>query len=329
MSTRRFACRVCSETTEAEVHTAREMMFGTRESFDYLRCAACGCLQIASVPTDLGRHYPTDYYSQLPRREPPAKQGLAGWLTRRYCVASSLRPESPLTALLRHWLPMPWDFAEFGDYLVQARLQDARERILDVGCGASPHRLAAMRRCGFPNVEGVDPFIAADTRYHGVSVRKCTIDEVTGRFGLVMFHHALEHVTDPVSALQHAARLLRPGGTCLVRVPVVGTYFWRHFGTDWVELDAPRHLYLLSQEAIGRLADRTGFRVRRTVFDSGVWELAGSLRYQRNIALREPDPDPQAAQKADQDRPAQRRLVEQLNCLGDAGRACFTLERLA
>lgn len=328
MIARRFTCRVCCETTSAEVHTAREMMYGTRETFDYLRCGSCGCLQIADIPADLGRHYPGNYYSQVPRKEPPAKGRLAAWLTRRYCIASSLRPASPLTALLRQWLPLPGDFAEFGDYLVQARLRSARERILDVGCGASPHRLVAFRRCGFLNVEGIDPFIAADTQYHGVPVRKCTIDEVTGQFGLIMFHHSLEHVPDPVSALSGAARLLRPGGICLVRVPVVGTWFWRHFGIDWVELDAPRHLHLLSQESVGRLAEQAGFRVLRTVFDSGVWELSGSIRYQRNIAMREIDPDPQARHNEDKVRPAQRRFVEQLNALGDAGRACFTLERL-
>ncbi len=37
------------------------MMLGSRESFTYVECARCGCVQIAEIPADLARHYPTDY----------------------------------------------------------------------------------------------------------------------------------------------------------------------------------------------------------------------------------------------------------------------------
>ena len=39
------------------------MMFGTRERFAYFECSACGCLQIETVPADMARHYPDNYYS--------------------------------------------------------------------------------------------------------------------------------------------------------------------------------------------------------------------------------------------------------------------------
>ena len=324
-----FTCRVCAESALGDVFAAREMMFGSRASFDYLRCGDCGCLQILEVPNDLHRFYPSNYYSQQSRVEPTPMRGIKGWLARRFCKSLSLKPDALSTAVLRAMLPTPGDFAEYGEYLQTARLVSSDDRILDVGCGASPHRLAAMRRCGFTQVEGIDPFINTDSVYHGVPVHKCTIAEVTGIYGLVMFHHSLEHVPDPLTDLRNAARLLRPGGICLVRVPVMGTYFWRHFGTDWVELDAPRHLYLLSLEAVGRLASRAGFRVRRTVFDSEPWELAGSLRYQCDLSISDVDPNVLSEAGAAQQRIEHTRIVEQLNRLGDAGRACFYLERLA
>ena len=323
-----FTCRICGEMDLGDVFVAREMMFGSREFFDYLRCADCGCLQIQEIPTDLHRFYPPNYYSQRARVEPTPMRGIKGWLARRMCKSLALKPDALSTAVLRHILPTPSDFAEYGEYLREARLVSSDDRILDVGCGASPHRLAAMLRCGFTQVEGIDPFLHADTVYHGVPIRKCTIAEVTGVHSLVMFHHSLEHVQDPLTDLCNAARLLRPGGTCLVRVPLMGTYFWRRFGIHWVELDAPRHLHLLSLEAVGRLASRAGFRVCRTVFDSEPWELAGSLRYQSDLSLNEMDPNAHSEVQAAQQRIDHIRIVDQLNRLADAGRACFYLERL-
>ncbi len=58
---RRDRCRICFEP-DPQVVELREMLFGTRERFDYLHCRACGALQIRDVPGDLGRHYPPEYY---------------------------------------------------------------------------------------------------------------------------------------------------------------------------------------------------------------------------------------------------------------------------
>jgi hypothetical protein len=123
--------------------------------------------------------------------------------------------------------------------------------------------------------------------------------------------------------LREASRLLRPGGTCLVRIPVMGTYFWRQFGVDWVELDAPRHLQLLTVESMRLLAERVGLRVRKTVFDSEGWELAASKRYQQGIALRS-TPRPTDGFSA-ADLAAFAIKAQELNERADGGRACFYL----
>ena len=326
-----FECRLCRHHSAFPLYRAREMMYGTRETFDYALCPACGCLQITDIPADLARHYPSDYYSQLARDEPLEASGLKGALIRWYCATAALRPESAWAAALRTRLPAPGDFVEFGNYLIDARLQNRLERILDVGCGSSPHRLAAFKRCGFTSVEGADPFIPADTHYHGIPVYRRTIDQMTGEYGLIMFHHSLEHVPDPVQTLRAAARLLRSGGTCLVRIPVMGTYFWREFGVDWAELDAPRHLHLMSPQTMEALAGASGFRLRKTEFDSQGWEIAASHQYRADIPLRDARSFNQggahgifsAAQLGDFEREA-----ATLNQRADAGRACFYLEKM-
>src|SRR4051812_28975449 len=58
-----FTCSICENSANVRIHRAREMMFGTREEFDYLECARCGTVQIVEVPSDLGRHYPPDYFA--------------------------------------------------------------------------------------------------------------------------------------------------------------------------------------------------------------------------------------------------------------------------
>lgn len=318
-----FSCRICEMDGEHTVVPIKEMMYGSRESFDYVCCNRCGCLQIHKIPDDLARHYPPDYYSQQPRTEPRAPSGLKGHVIRWYCRSSTLGPGSFFGRVLRSLLPVPGDLAAVGEYLAEARLRSASDPILDVGCGASPYLLAAMRRCGFGAVEGIDPFIKADLRYEGIPVHRRTIDRVQGEYGMVMFHHSLEHVPDPVATLREAARLLRPGATCLVRIPVMGTYFWRRFGVNWVELDAPRHLHLLTVKSVSLLAERAGFTLRKVVFDSEPWELSASIGYEMGIPLRSKSKSPFSASELQEFRDQ----ATELNRMGDGGRARFYLTR--
>ena len=57
------ACKICGNSVGNTLYTVREMMFGTREEFEYLECAQCGCVQLWNVPADLSPYYPPDYYS--------------------------------------------------------------------------------------------------------------------------------------------------------------------------------------------------------------------------------------------------------------------------
>src|SRR5687767_10644147 len=69
-----FACRICGNQTGNRSHVAREMMFGYRDSFEYVECGECGCLQIREVPPDLSRYYPDEYHSlqaQAVIQDPP------------------------------------------------------------------------------------------------------------------------------------------------------------------------------------------------------------------------------------------------------------------
>ena len=63
-------CLTCGAHEYQRCFTAREQMFGTKEPVDYFQCAACGSLQINPIPPDMGRYYPSDYYSMAAAEEP-------------------------------------------------------------------------------------------------------------------------------------------------------------------------------------------------------------------------------------------------------------------
>ena len=66
-------CRICQNESNNTPFSVREMMFGTREVFDYSEGRACGCLQIDTIPTDMSPYYPEDYYSFPPKRDSSLK----------------------------------------------------------------------------------------------------------------------------------------------------------------------------------------------------------------------------------------------------------------
>ena len=74
---------MCGSASDAERIVLREMLFGTRETFPYLRCPTCGALRIETFPTDLARHYPPDYYANSSAVSDPPRARIAraadGW----------------------------------------------------------------------------------------------------------------------------------------------------------------------------------------------------------------------------------------------------------
>jgi SAM-dependent methyltransferase len=274
-----MTCRICGEPGDHERYTAREMMFGSREPFEYFECRRCGCLQIAEIPADLGRFYGGGYYSYA---TPPEEPRLKRYMKRKR-TEHALGSRSFLgSALLRVFGP-----PTFVSWVRNAGAGlDAR--VLDVGSG-SGDLLRQMRTEGFMHLTGVDPYVEADLEIaEGVAVLRRSLSSLTGEFELIMLHHAFEHMPDPKQALCDARRLLRPTGTILIRIPVAGSYAWRSYGTDWVQLDAPRHLHLHTSESMRILADGAGLEIVRTEYDSTGFQFWGSEQYRRGISLTDP-----------------------------------------
>lgn len=278
-------CRVCGAAGDHSRYAAKEMMFGSKEEFEYFQCGNCGCLQISEIPSDLARHYPANYYSY----QAPAKTSgaflLRAWLEKQRCRTALFGEGVKLNRLASRFVSLPDSWYETGPLLKKAKLMNFNDGLLDVGCGEHSWWLLQAQKLGFTNLVGADPFIQQDKREAGINYFRKSITELEGKFRYITFHHSLEHIPDQLAQLSAARRLLAAGGVCLVRIPLVSSFVWEKYGLDWVELDAPRHLYLHSRESIKLLAEKAGLVLFDTIYDSNEFEFAASEQYRAGIPL--------------------------------------------
>jgi 2-polyprenyl-3-methyl-5-hydroxy-6-metoxy-1,4-benzoquinol methylase len=280
-------CRICGGVEPAEWLYPQEMMFGLREKFAYYRCAGCDCLQIDQAPSAWDRYYPPDYYSFGSVCEPPNNWATA--FKRKWLWPSMARHKLGLGSFTGRLLcsvnngPFCPEWLRFLAGPISWQM-----RVLDVGCG-SGQILLLLRDAGFTHLLGIDPFIPKSlTHAGGVRVLKAELSEVKGKFDLITFHHVLEHLEDPVSMLRQARQLLAPGGQILVRIPLSDSLAAQTYREHWVALDAPRHITLQTRRSMEILAQKTGMKITRVVYDSTEFQFVGSEQYLRDIPTMDP-----------------------------------------
>jgi SAM-dependent methyltransferase len=165
---------------------------------------------------------------------------------------------------------------EFG--VVAGRVRQSDD-VLDIGCGGGAFLRSLGTRSG--RSAGIDHNADAIDRLAGQGVEAYVVsfDEFAraeaGRFDVVTAFHVLEHIDEPVAAVEAAAACLRPGGRLFVSVPNRE----RSYRSDAEPLDCPpHHVTRWSEIQLRALADRVGLAVRAVEFEppdlSVVRELA-------------------------------------------------------
>ena len=275
-----FSCGICESNRFTEELRPVERMLGLGEEFLYRRCSDCGCLQLANPPENLSKYYPSNYYAfeqdarlfydRFPFRRKflyfPISAARLGWPSLIGKILQKIGSGPFISNSMR--------------MLVKPLKKNSA--ILDVGC-ANGRELSTYWNCGFTNLLGIDPYLTGDIRHEcGVRIVKKEIREVSGKFDLIMFHHVLEHLQDPLGTLELAKSLLNPGGQILIRIPLSDSETARKYGEKWVQLDAPRHFFLHTRKSMKFLADKFGMSIEKVVYDSEGFQFLGSELYQRS-----------------------------------------------
>ena len=238
-------CPRCEGELYLTLFRATDRLYGTTNTrFNIVECSQCALIRL---------------------EPPPSPKQLASFYPQRYWWKADRSVAARLAELYRKIVVL--DHVRF---VLQSI--DRAGLALDVGCGGGAF-LQGLRGRGVPAV-GVDSsFLAtrsAVTAYSAPAVCGSLprFPFLPGAFRTVTMFHVLEHLADPMEALQAVGDLLGYGGRLFVQVPNAACWQFLLFGERWSGLNVPRHLIHFRAEDIEDLLKVTGFEVRRRKFFS-------------------------------------------------------------
>ncbi len=98
------------------------------------------------------------------------------------------------------------------------------------------------------------------------------------RFDVIFLGQVIEHLNEPVKAVQALSQLLRPGGLLVLSTPNLDSAQVRMFGPTWSHWHMPYHRVLFSRRALKELGRMCAFRTRRLKTYSNSHWTAYSLK---------------------------------------------------
>lgn len=311
-----FECKICQNSKNNLSYNVKEMMFGMQQSFEYIQCANCGCLQLKNEPQNISDYYPKEqYYSFATSTLSPIQQQL------KYYILGKL-----FNYYIGHFSIV--GYLASGFYYLEKKYNWVKclkglsksSNILDIGSGSGKY-LDELFASGFKNIQGIDPYLEKDLKTtKGLLIAKQELAAITGTYDFIMLNHVFEHMNAPQEILSKIHALLNTKGKLLIRIPIVDSYAWEAYGVNWYQIDAPRHFYLHTKKSMELLAQKTGFSIEAITYDSNDYQFIFSEQYAQHKTMKAPQHFTQAQIKK------WRKKSKVLNATGQGDQACFILK---
>jgi len=148
--------------------------------------------------------------------------------------------------------------------------RDTNIRFLDVGCfeGDLLEQLKTRTRWQLfgleANAKAVDAARAKGHQIWQAAAEDAPLVIPEGRsFDLIFLGQTMEHLDDPLAALNRLKLLLAPGGAIALSVPNLDSKQVELFGPTWAHWHLPYHRTLLSRRALREMARLASMRVQR------------------------------------------------------------------
>ncbi len=246
-------CPLCGSAARY-VFTTEDRLHPIPGKFDSYRCPACRVIFLYPFPTEevLNRHYPEETYYAYQATENKA-EGLKGYLKKQALDRFSLTGRL-LRRLARLRGNEVWELAASFP---------AGSAVLDIGCGSGEY-LAIFQKFGFACC-GIERSQKAATiaSQRGFKVARDWQSFPGEKFDIILLRHTLEHLPDPRGTLITCFDFLRENGRLVISVPSFSCLSFFLFGSNYWQIDAPRHFFGFSRPGLRALTEKIGWKVEK------------------------------------------------------------------
>jgi SAM-dependent methyltransferase len=216
-------CPVCEHESEGK--------FLNSGWFSHFLCTSCGTKVLSESRGEPA--YPDDYFGN----DEEKFRGAAG-------------------GIRRHW------HEKRAAYLKSVSGRDALS-LYDIGCGDGLFLKSASGQ-GF-SIGGLEPMDKAREQAQkklGCEIDKAPFESMTeGSLDVITAWQVIEHVEKPGELFELVHKNLKPEGIFAVSTVNLDSWQARLFGTNWLHLDPPRHLWVAGRTRVEDLLIRHGFTI--------------------------------------------------------------------
>lgn len=227
-------CAVCGSATQRPAWTVRDTLLSTHGEYKIVRCPECGAMRMSPRPP----------------------------FAERRAAFSDLYPLFDW-ALGRKWAEPEERIARYRPQIDEINRRQKTGRLLDVGCGDG-YFVLGMKKRGW-DVRGIE----LNEKVAAFAIETLGLDVVAGAeheaawegpYDCITLFGVLEDVDDPGGCLERCHENLADGGLLVVQTHNIESWEARRYGASWFNVDAPRHVWHFTPQALARLLKNHRFK---------------------------------------------------------------------